>query len=680
MRWATLLLWSTTLLACFLLTVVYVHVGSERNERHRNALTLDKRLRALERVVEQKSESWRAVLAKRLDSLALDLAALGRAAEAAEQSGADQDDLGKRFNNVAIEVNALRRNLAQMEATLDARKSSAEQRQGATDESIRLLGARASKVDALAGEFDRLKANVDGQVGVAKRIDALGADFDRLKANVGGQLSAVDALVRDLDRAPAKLREQQDGDLNRLQVQTKSQEQSVAMANASMQRSVEDSPVVVIGMGGSGTRGFVSLLQKLGVHFVIDGGDTLDLHGGQMGGWPDAVKATLRWLDGRDLMALTDALQRGDRVGSVMSRIGAFFEWTAAKALGELPVVERRLWGWKAPVAGLMLPYIVDLPSSPWRNARVVHVVRDGRDHAFSRNVGPHQYYSSMFGSRCSSGTRNTLSPVCIVEQWARMNTLIAEWAQQRLGAERYVMVHAEDLADRSAQPFAELADRLNRWLPRRSVAQPSSPPPPLSVAQLCCAVFTQRSEALLGSHDEAARGVLTAEEAAEFLSRQYVKWSRNHDDVAPELTERFGVELAHFGYGAEPHQFLWRRDGDAQLRCDTLGDYASCQLPYPPDQPYRLKLSGRGADRCAYLEMTDFPGHDAARADTELKLPTPEACCQRCKSMSSSKCTHFSWDTSSTNCFLKHIDGASAQSLASMQRPRYGLISGIVK
>ncbi|CAM9975858.1 unnamed protein product, partial [Phaeothamnion confervicola] len=54
--------------------------------------------------------------------------------------------------------------------------------------------------------------------------------------------------------------------------------------------------LVVGGTDGSGTRGVVALLQRLGVPMVIEDYGTLDVHASYMvkGGWPEAVRPVLQ--------------------------------------------------------------------------------------------------------------------------------------------------------------------------------------------------------------------------------------------------------------------------------------------------------------------------------------------------------------------------------------------------
>lgn len=91
-----------------------------------------------------------------------------------------------------------------------------------------------------------------------------------------------------------------------------------------------------------------------------------------------------------------------------------------------------------------------------WGKAKFLHVVRDGRDIAFSGNQTPvEKFYEDMFpkGSRELGFKEPSLKGIAL---WDRWNVGVHEWAAGRKekGASGmdYLLLHAEDLIDPAAK------------------------------------------------------------------------------------------------------------------------------------------------------------------------------------------------------------------------------------
>ena len=178
---------------------------------------------------------------------------------------------------------------------------------------------------------------------------------------------------------------------------------------AAAQDTRDAGPLVVVGgSDGSGTRAVVSLLQQLGVPLAIDDPVSNDVHAGEVGGWPALVHPLLqaahdqyqgpvcgmnfppdpvRTASAGDLVDRTEQLVR-QLVRT--SREKAPTHSHAARFAGVVAL--------KAPVAMALLPYFRRV--SP--DLRFIHVVRDGRDIAFSSNQSPVlKFFNASFGSHC---------------------------------------------------------------------------------------------------------------------------------------------------------------------------------------------------------------------------------------------------------------------------------------
>ncbi|HEX3455126.1 MAG TPA: sulfotransferase [Gaiellaceae bacterium] len=102
-------------------------------------------------------------------------------------------------------------------------------------------------------------------------------------------------------------------------------------------------------------------------------------------------------------------------------------------------------WGWKEPRSIFLLPFFHQhLPS-----LRFLHVVRDGRDMAFSRNQNQLQLHGLASGI-------TGVSAMDSITLWSRVNMQAADYGEERLGS-RYLRVRFEDLC---AQPV-ETASRV---------------------------------------------------------------------------------------------------------------------------------------------------------------------------------------------------------------------------
>jgi hypothetical protein len=125
----------------------------------------------------------------------------------------------------------------------------------------------------------------------------------------------------------------------------------------------------------------------------------------------------------------------------------AHLEWALTVHLrGRQPAQER--WGWKHPQSHLLLPFLLER----FPRLRFVHVVRDGRDMAFSPNLGQLMIYG-----REALGREPQRTPEDAIRYWAWANGRAAD-AGGRLGEQRYLLVRFEQLCDEPEEEIARLA------------------------------------------------------------------------------------------------------------------------------------------------------------------------------------------------------------------------------
>jgi hypothetical protein len=109
-------------------------------------------------------------------------------------------------------------------------------------------------------------------------------------------------------------------------------------------------------------------------------------------------------------------------------------------------------WGWKHPHSYLMLPFL----SERHRALKFVHVVRDGRDMAFSSNQRQALHYGPV---ALGEGWANAEGAVVrSAAYWAWANTLAIEDGRRHLG-ERYLCLRFEDLCGEPEATAARLLD-----------------------------------------------------------------------------------------------------------------------------------------------------------------------------------------------------------------------------
>jgi hypothetical protein len=217
-------------------------------------------------------------------------------------------------------------------------------------------------------------------------------------------------------------------------------------------RASHSPPVVVFGTGGSGTRALQLLLDSAGYFMgtnVNRAGDALDI------GW-----FIRRWLD--RYLARSDWVEkmwRGGQAGSFPhpASMAADFRATIEdhrEAIGR----PRGRWGWKVPRTILIFPFVHEfLPEM-----RAIHLVRDGRDMAYSANQNQARRYAPRLFDRSEA---DSSAPIQSIGFWARVNLAAARYGEAALG-ERYLRLRYEEVCADPAGMAAGLAGFLDSPTP----------------------------------------------------------------------------------------------------------------------------------------------------------------------------------------------------------------------
>jgi hypothetical protein len=131
-------------------------------------------------------------------------------------------------------------------------------------------------------------------------------------------------------------------------------------------------------------------------------------------------------------------------------------------------------WGWKAPRTLLLLPFL----HAQFPGMKFIHILRDGRDMAFSKN----QNQLRLHGQALLSWKEKWFSPKTVqsILIWERANLRAAQYAEKHLG-ENYMTATFEDLCLKPEETTARILRFLGSpevdaaELSRGEVAPPAS-------------------------------------------------------------------------------------------------------------------------------------------------------------------------------------------------------------
>ncbi|KZD08316.1 sulfotransferase [Oceanibaculum pacificum] len=202
------------------------------------------------------------------------------------------------------------------------------------------------------------------------------------------------------------------------------------------------SPILIGGTGGSGTRAIRDAMIAAGAFM----GSTVN-HAGDLRHLPPVLDRLINPILTRTRSldySLPDVPSelRGSGVEGIR-QVAA-----TVRAEGGEPA----LWGWKNPRLLFVLPFIAEaLPG-----ARIVHVVRDGRDIALSANQKQlDRHYESRFGEAPGDDL-----PLASIRFWTATNLEILACGRRLFGAHHHVL-RLEEATDPTSPALADLLRSL---------------------------------------------------------------------------------------------------------------------------------------------------------------------------------------------------------------------------
>jgi hypothetical protein len=111
------------------------------------------------------------------------------------------------------------------------------------------------------------------------------------------------------------------------------------------------------------------------------------------------------------------------------------------------------VWGWKGPRSMYLLPFWAEC----FKGLKFMHVVRDGRDMAFSKNQNQMQLYADLLLPK----HRYVDSVSTSFALWSKVNLAVAQFGESHLGA-NYLCVRYEDLINEPERSLIKISDFLS--------------------------------------------------------------------------------------------------------------------------------------------------------------------------------------------------------------------------
>jgi Sulfotransferase family len=215
-------------------------------------------------------------------------------------------------------------------------------------------------------------------------------------------------------------------------------------------------PVVIFGTGGSGTRVLQVLTDHSGYYLGTNlnrAGDALDI-GHFMRRWLDRYLGRTDWIGSE----LRGSEEREYGYPLAMAEDFALTLEQHRDALDD----PQAMWGWKAPRTILILPFVHEL----FGGMRAIHLVRDGRDMAYSRNQQQMRRHAPQL---LEAEHDEAGEPVRSIAFWARVNLAAARYGERELGS-NYLRIRYEDICSDPSSAVVELLDFIDSPASRESM------------------------------------------------------------------------------------------------------------------------------------------------------------------------------------------------------------------
>jgi hypothetical protein len=214
-------------------------------------------------------------------------------------------------------------------------------------------------------------------------------------------------------------------------------------------------PHITGATGGSGTRVVARILRHGGMYIGVNLLPAEDQP--KLGAYSD--RWINRYLD-RDQHPLTTA----ESQTMTEELMGLLHEHCASMT------DRRQPWGWKEPRSIYLLPFFHGL----FPKMKFLHVIRDGRDMAYSGNQNQLRKHGSAL---VSAGELQGETPLQSFKVWCRINQLAADYGERHMPGQ-YLRVRFEDVCDRPLQTIDQIYRFLGLRGPIEQIARQEVKPP----------------------------------------------------------------------------------------------------------------------------------------------------------------------------------------------------------
>ncbi len=192
-------------------------------------------------------------------------------------------------------------------------------------------------------------------------------------------------------------------------------------------------PLVIGGTGGSGTRLIAQLCINAGYHLGEHLNGSLDAL--------DFYDFYDRWLTSYLSNTLDTAQQQALRT-ELLAIIDTMY--------AAVPAEQHQRWGWKTPRSLLLLPLLDQCV----KELRFIHVIRDGRDMAYSSNQNQLRKHGAGL---LNASQHKQPEPIQSISFWNIANLHAARYGQTAM-PDRYIWLRYEDVAANDSNTMNRLA------------------------------------------------------------------------------------------------------------------------------------------------------------------------------------------------------------------------------
>jgi len=200
-----------------------------------------------------------------------------------------------------------------------------------------------------------------------------------------------------------------------------------------------DEPVLIGGIGGSGTRLVAQLVSESGYYL----GNNLNTSRDNM--------TVMQYLPAmRDILLATGKSRASEKEEKILVIIQIFLDCIQAEV--ETSSILYKKWGWKVPASYMLLPYFKRI----FPNLKYIHVIRNGLDMAFSNNQNQSANWPSYFGLKPCAHNK----PGTSLEFWIQANKLAVGYGQE-IKKGSFMLLNFDSLCKHPARTIDQLTNFL---------------------------------------------------------------------------------------------------------------------------------------------------------------------------------------------------------------------------